>query len=207
MTLDDFRVKEEVVWHDDCTQHAHDDEHTAFRNARCNPRLGCQWPVDIHQEQFVKERQADDGNKGDNESLNALVGVGKEHDQHQNSGEYRSPYNRNIKEHFQGDGTSQNFGQRGGDGCQHSASQYRTGYPFRSMDSCSFAQAETGYNTQVGYVVLQNNEHDGGECHYPQKCIAKLRAGCKVRRPVARVDESYCYQQTGTNVFEDIQTA
>ena len=112
--------------HHDCTQHAHDDEHTSLGDARCHPRLCRQWPIDIHEEQFVQERKADDGYKSDDDALDALVRIREKHGKHKQRGEDGTPHDGDAEKHLQGNGTAQNLGQRSGNGSLHCRTQNGT---------------------------------------------------------------------------------
>ena len=57
----------------------------------------------------------------------------------------------------------------------------------------------------MGHVVLQGNQHDGGEGHDPQQRIAVFRSRCEVARPVARIDETDGHEQPRADVLENIQ--
>ena len=68
-------------------------------------------------------------------------------------------------------------------------------------------EAGSGDDAQVGGVVLQDDEHDGGEGDHPEQGVAKLRAGRHVGRPVARVYEADGDQQAGAYVPQDLEAA
>ena len=142
-----FRMKKQVVRHDDCSQYTHDDEHTSLRNVRRNPRTGSQSPVDIDQKEFVEERKADHRNEGDDAPLNAFVRIGEKQYQHKDRRQYGSNDNRYAEQHFQCNGSSQYFRQRRRDTCQHGTTQDGTRYPLRRIFVGSLAQTQAGYDT------------------------------------------------------------
>ena len=57
----------------------------------------------------------------------------------------------------------------------------------------------------MGHVVLQGDEHDGGERHHPQQCITIFRPRGEVARPVTGIDEAHSNQQTRADVLEDVE--
>ena len=59
----------------------------------------------------------------------------------------------------------------------------------------------------MGHIVLQGDEHDGGERHHPQQGVAELGAGGEVAGPVARVDEADGDEQARTDILEDVEGA
>ncbi len=105
--LHQLRMQKEIMRHHHRSQHRHHDEHTALWDARYHPTLCGGRPIYLHQEEFVDERETYHRDKSDDESLDALVGVGEEEDEYGDGAEYRSPDDRDSKEHLQGDGCTQ----------------------------------------------------------------------------------------------------
>ena len=87
--LDDLGVQEQVVWHHDRPQHAHDDEHGVFRKGRFHPARNGLSPVDIYERKLIEKRETDDGDEGDNPTFYFIIGIteqhGKTYDRHDNS--------------------------------------------------------------------------------------------------------------------------
>ncbi|MPM95656.1 hypothetical protein SDC9_142811 [bioreactor metagenome] len=63
--------------HDDRAEHAHDDEHRALGKRRRYPTGGSRAPVGMDDADFKEKREADEGNKPDDDLFDLFVGVGK----------------------------------------------------------------------------------------------------------------------------------
>ena len=149
-------------------QYAHNNQHTSFRESRSDPPHRCGRPVNIHQKQLINKRQPDHRDECDNGTLDLFVRVGEKHNGDKKRCQHSPPYNRNIQQHFQCNGTAQDFRQRSGNGSQHRRSEYRTGYPFGSVFSGRFREAEPGDNPQVGNIMLKNDQHDSRQGDHPK---------------------------------------
>ena len=204
--LHHLRMQEQIVRHDHCSQYAHNDKQTSLRKGRHYPRTGRQRPINLYQKQFVQKRQSDDGHKGNDGPLNPFIRIGKKHDDNKHRRQQGSPDDGNVKQHFQSDGPSQNFGEGSGDGGQYRRAQHRTRHPFGGVFRGRLAQAKPGNDTQMCHIVLQHNQHDCRQGDDPQQGIAEIGPCRKIRSPVARVDETDGHEQARTDVFKEIKT-
>ncbi len=73
--LDDFRMQEQGVRHDNGAQQAHDQDDRAVRKGRDKPVLDGDAPIHRNQVKLVYERNADDGYEADDDRLDAPVAV------------------------------------------------------------------------------------------------------------------------------------
>ena len=150
------------------SQHAHDYQHTSFGKRRSHPPRCCSRPVYLHQEKFINKRKSDDRHKRNDGTFYFFIGIGEKHDGHKKRSQHSSPYNRNIEQHFQCDGSTQNLCQRSRDGSQHRRTKNRTGYPFGSIFGGSFRKAKSGDNPQVSNIMLKDDQHNRGQGNHPQ---------------------------------------
>ena len=165
-------MQKQVVRHHHRSQYRHYDKHAALWDARHHPPLRGGRPIYPNQEELVDKRQAYHRDKGNDEPFDALIGVGKEEDEHGCRREQCAPYDRDAKEHLQGDGCPKNFGKRSGDACHESRHQYRSAYPMWRIFLRSLAEAQSRDDAQVSHIMLQGDEHDGGERNHPEQHIA-----------------------------------
>ena len=121
--------------------------------------VGNQGNTDTHTEGIIEK-------VGDIKDIE--IRVGEKHNGDKKRCQHSPPYNRNIQQHFQCNGTAQDFRQRSGNGSQHRRSEYRTGYPFGSVFSGRFREAEPGDNPQVGNIMLKNDQHDSRQGDHPK---------------------------------------
>ena len=94
--------------------------------------------------------------------VNYQIGESEKHDDYKYGSQDRAPYDGNVKQHLQSDGTSQYLCQRSRDGSQHCCTQYGTRHPGRSIFGSGFGQAQAGYNAKMRHIMLQYNQHDSG---------------------------------------------
>ena len=161
----------------------------------------------IGQGEFVKEGETNEGHKGDDAFLHSAVGVREEEKQAEQCGNGCPDHEGDAEEHLQGDGSTQNFGQRGGNGGGHGTPQYGTALPTRQIARGSLRKAEAGNDAQVRHVVLQHDEHEGGKSYDPQQGVAESGAGCKIGSPVAGIDKAYGDEEAGAYVAQDVESA
>ena len=105
------------------------------------------------------------------------------------------------------DGRPEDLGQGRGNGSSHGAGQDHLPGPAGQVFGAGFRKAKAGDNPQVGGIMLQEDEHEGGKGHHPKKGVPVGGPRRHVRRPVARVDEPHRDQKTRPDVFEDLQAA
>ena len=154
--------------HHHSTEHTHDNKHASFGKRRGHPALRGHRPINPDKEKFVDERKPYNGHERDDSPFNLLIGIGEKHDRHKKRSQHSSPYNRNIEQHFQCDGSTQNLCQRSRDGSQHRRTKNRTGYPFGSIFGGSFRKAKSGDNPQVSNIMLKDDQHNRGQGNHPQ---------------------------------------
>ena len=75
------------------------------------------------------------------------------------------------------------------------------------MDRGRLGQAKPRRDAQVGYVMLQYDQHDRRQRDHPQQRVTVLSPGGQIRRPVAGVDEADGHEQSRPDVFEYLQSA
>ena len=97
--------------------------------------------------------------------------------------------------------------QGGGDGGQHRRGEDRQGDDFREVGGGGLGEAESGGDPQVRGVVLEQDQHEGGEGDHPEQRVAVGRAGGDVGGPVAGIDEADGHEEAGADVFEDVPDA
>ena len=144
------------------TEHTHDNQHAPMRERRCHPPLCSQRPIYLHQKQLIDKGEPNDRNKSNDGTFYLLVGISEKHDDYKYGSQDRTPYDGNVKQHLQSDGTSQYLCQRSRDGSQHCCTQYGTRHPGRSIFGSGFGQAQAGYNAKMRHIMLQYNQHDSG---------------------------------------------
>ena len=162
-------------------------------------------PFDVHECQLVDKGEPDDGDKGDDPPLDDPVRVGEEHDPHEDRHHRRPDAHGDVEEHLEGDGAAQDFRQGGGDGRRHRRPEDGTGDPRAEVCHRRLGETEPCGDAEVRHVVLQDDEHHGGERHHPEQGIPVVGARGEVRRPVAGVDESHGDQQSRSDVFQYLQ--
>ena len=97
----------------------------------------------------------------------SAVRVGQQQEGAEQRGKAGPDDERQSEEHLQGDGGAQDLGQRGGDGGRHGAEQYGTAQGAGQMAGGGFGEAQPRHDAQMGHVVLQDDEHRGGERDHP----------------------------------------
>ena len=165
--LDDLRMQKKVMWHNHCTQDTHDDDDRPFRDRGLYPADACTYPVNVDQRQFIKERETNDRNKGDDKFFHPCIGIGKEQDHYKEKGEYCTGWNGYVKQHVQCHRGPKDLREGRGNGSCHGRRQQHPGCPPGSIFCGCFCQAKTRGNSKVGNIVLQDDQHNGGERDHP----------------------------------------
>ena len=164
-------------------------------------------PAHVHEGELRQEGEAHHRDEGYDPALDALVRAGGQHEQGRCGYDDAARAQGQAKEHLERNGRAQDLGHGGGDGRQVGASKHDDGRRARKVLAGGLCKAGAGDNAQVRGVVLQDDEHDGGEGDHPEQGVAKLRAGRHVGRPVARVYEADGDQQAGADVAKDLLAA
>jgi len=68
-----------------------------------------------------------------------------------------------------------------------------------------FGQAISCYNPQMRRIVLQQNEHDRAQGHYPEQLIAELGTRRHVGGPISGIDKAHGNEQSGPQEAQGIQ--
>ena len=193
--------------HNDRAKHTHHDEHTpGGQRGRHGAAQGGR-PVGVDKRQFVKVRETDERNEGNDALFDPAVGVGEEQDGRNCRRSRRAERNGQAEKHFERNGCTQDFGERRRHRSGHGAPQHGARYGRAQVARRGLGQAKARSDAQVGHVVLQYDEHHGRKRHDPEQGVAELRASGKIRRPVARIDEAYGDKQPRPDVAQDVKAA
>ena len=106
-----------------------------------------------------------------------------------------------------GSNTAQHLGHRRRDAREHGGGERNEGHGARQVPGGRLGQALAGNDTQVGDVVLEQDEHDGGKRHHPEQGVTEGGTGGHVGRPIARIDESHRYEQARADGLQDLQAS
>lgn len=134
-------MQEEVVRHDHGAEHAHQDRQGARRNLRLRQTDPGRAPMDVHQCQFVDERQADQRHEPDDPLFDLAVGIGGQNGAHHGHGQEGARHQRDAEQHLQRDRRPQNLRQGRGDRRAHGRQQNRAGRPRLQMPGGGFRKA------------------------------------------------------------------
>ncbi len=205
--LDDLAVEKEVVGHDHGPEHAHHDDDAPLGQAGPHPGDSGLDPIDVHQGQFVEKGEPDDRDKADDDLLHHPVGVGEQHQRNKEDHQESSGRQRDVEQHLEGNGPAEDFGKGGGNRGEHRRSEHRPADPGGRVLIGGLGQTQPGDDPQMGDIVLEHDQHQGGEGDHPQQRVAVTGPGGDVGGPVTRIDETDRDQQTRPNVAENLEGA
>ena len=203
--LDDLRVQEQVVRHHHRPQHAHDNQHGVLREGGLHPARDGLPPIHVHEEQLIQERQADDGDEGDNPPLYFIICIAEQQGEAHDGDDGRAHLDGHAEQHPERDGATQNLRQRGGYAGEQRRREDRAAQPAGQVPIGRLREAQPRHDAEVRHVVLDDNQHDGGKSDHPQQRVAERGAGGEVGRPVARVDEAYGDEQPRPDILQQVQ--